>query len=215
MRSFPLSRPDAVNVAHMVERCRVLGPGERFIIWVQGCSLRCAGCHNPQFQPFEDRTWISTKELASMILTVKGIEGVTYVGGEPFAQAEALSKVSKQLRSTGLTVMSYTGFTLDELGSKKFPHAKALLRETDLLMDGPYRRDLTTNRPWRGSENQQLISLSDQYCEKISEWNAPIGQQFEIRLSDQGEVIILGIPPAELTGIKPTGQSITNQIVAS
>lgn len=203
---FPLSRPSAVNVAHMVERCRVLGPGERFIIWVQGCPLRCPGCHNPQFQPFEDRTWMHVAELTSTVLAVKGIEGVTYVGGEPFAQAQALSKVSKQLRLAGLTVTTYTGFTIDELRSGKIHYAEALLNETDLLLDGPYRRDLPTNRSWRGSENQQLISLSDRYRKRISEWNAPIGQQFELRLSDRGEVIILGIPPADLAGLKPVIQ---------
>ncbi len=212
---FPLSRPDAVNIAHMVERCRVLGPGERFVVWVQGCPLRCPGCHNPQFQPFENRTWIPVEKLISTVLAVKCIEGVTYVGGEPFAQTQALAKLSKRLHSAGLTVMTYTGFTIDELRSGKIRYAKALLRETDLLLDGPYHRDSPTNRPWRGSENQQLISRSDRYREKISDWNAPIGQQFELRLSDHGEVIILGIPPVDLAGIKPVIQSITNRIVVS
>jgi len=110
-----LARPDAVNVAYTVERCRVVGPGERFVIWVQGCPLRCPGCHNPEFIPFRDVEWIDVDSLASRVTSVKGIEGVTYVGGEPFAQAEALANLSDRLRREGMTVMTYSGFTVSKL----------------------------------------------------------------------------------------------------
>lgn len=194
-----LSRPDAVNVAHIVERCHVLGPGERFIIWTQGCPLRCPGCHNPQFQPFENRLWIPVEELASMILAVKGIEGATLVGGEPFCQAQALAKLSKKLRSAGLTVMTYTGFTIEELRAGTVPYAKALLNETDLLLDGPYHIDQPTNRLWRGSDNQRLIVLTERYREKLSEWNTSEGHNFELRVSETGTIEILGILPMTLS----------------
>lgn len=92
-----LSRPDAVNVAHMVQHCRVLGPGDRFVLWVQGCPLCCEGCHNPQFQPFEDRLWLGVNELAAMILAVKGIEGASFAGGEPFGQVQALARLAGRL----------------------------------------------------------------------------------------------------------------------
>jgi hypothetical protein len=91
-------------------------------------------------------------------------------------------------------------FILAELLDKNDPGVKLS------LPDGPYRQDLPTNRPWRGSENQRLISLSGRYRERVSEWNAPIGQQFELRLSDRGEVMILGIPSADLAGLKPAIQ---------
>ena len=193
--SQAFSKPEAVNVAHMVERCHVLGPGERFVLWVQGCSLRCPGCHNPQFQPFEDRLWILVDELAAVILDVKGIEGVTFVGGEPFAQAQALAKVSRKLRSAGLTVMTYTGFTIEQLQAGKVPYAKALLSETDLLLDGPYRRELSTNRLWRGSDNQRLIAPSSRYREESLEWDTSGRHDFELRVSETGEIEILGILP--------------------
>ncbi len=197
-----LSRPDAVNVAYIVEHCHVLGPGDRFVIWVQGCPLRCPGCHNPQFQPFENRLWLGVDEAATMILKTEGIEGVTYVGGEPFAQTRALARLSRRLRRVGLSVMAYSGFTLKQLHLGTVPHAKELLAETDLLLDGPYRREHHTNRPWRGSDNQRLISLSDRYRERIDEWNLPIGQQFEFRLTSRGEVEVLGIPPSDLSGLE-------------
>ena len=94
-------RPDAVNAAHIVRRCRVLGPGQRFVLWVQGCPLRCGGCHNPDFLAFRDATWMKVDELARLVLETGGIEGVTFVGGEPFAQAAALARLARQIRRGG------------------------------------------------------------------------------------------------------------------
>jgi len=199
-----LARPGAVNVAHVVERCRVLGPGERFVIWVQGCPLRCPGCHNPQFLAFRDATWVDVGNLADRVETVRGIEGVTFVGGEPFAQARALASLAARLRDTGLSVMAYSGFTLDQLLAGVAPDALALLNACDLLMDGPYLRGSATQKPWRGSDNQQLIALSDRYAtEQIAAWNQPVGQSFELRVAPDGTLEVLGIPPMDLVASFP------------
>jgi len=194
-----LSRPEAVNVAHMVDRCRVLGPGERFVLWVQGCPIRCPDCHNPDFLPFKDATWMSIDQIADRILKVSNIEGVTFVGGEPFAQAGALASLSQRIRRTGLSVMVYSGYTFEELTSGQIPDAKLLLSAADLLMDGPYLKDLPTQRPWRGSDNQRLIALSDRYADRVETWNQPLGQDFEMRVSADGTLEILGIPPTDLS----------------
>jgi len=215
MKNLPdskFARPDAINIAHTVRRCNVLGPGQRFVIWVQGCPLRCAGCHNPQFQPFEHKLWLSVEEIATIVRATEGIKGVTYVGGEPFAQAQALAKLSAKLHAANLTVMTYTGFTLEELRLGKVPYAEKLLNETDLLLDGPYRSDLPTNRLWRGSDNQRLIALSKHYSTKVAEWNKPKGQQFEIRFREDGSLEILGIPPVDLTGSVATTQSLDRDV---
>ena len=189
------ARHDAVNVAYTVEKCRVVGPGERFVIWVQGCPLRCPGCENQQFLPFRDSAWLGVEELARRIIAVEGIEGVTYAGGEPFAQASALAAMSHGLRETGLTVMAYSGFTLSQLESDVVPGATELLGEIDLLLDGPFCEDEPTAKPWRGSDNQRLIALSSRYQGFVSLWNAPLGQDFEIRFLGQGQVEFLGFPP--------------------
>ncbi len=190
-----LSRPDAVNVAHMVERCHVLGPGERFVIWGQGCPLRCPGCHNPQYLPFVDATWMTIENLERRILATTGIEGVTFVGGEPFAQAQSLAVLAQRVRRAGLSVMTYSGFTVEQLISGVEPYAMWLMYSTDLLMDGPYRRNLSTQRPWRGSDNQRLLALTSRYASMIEVWNQPLGQDFEIRMQANGTLEVLGIPP--------------------
>ena len=193
------SRPDSVNVAHVVDRCRVLGPGERFVLWVQGCHKRCPGCHNPQFLEFKEAIWCGVEELVARILAVGGIEGVTFVGGEPFTQAMALSAVAMRAREAGLSVMVYSGYTIAELTSGKVPDAQLLLDAIDLLLDGPYLKDLPTQKPWRGSDNQQLIALSPRYAREVALWNQPLGQSFEMRVAADGTLEVLGIPPADLT----------------
>jgi anaerobic ribonucleoside-triphosphate reductase activating protein len=190
-----LARSDAINVAHMVERCRVLGPGERFVLWVQGCPLRCPGCHNPQFLAFRRREWVLVENIARQILGVPDLEGVTFVGGEPFAQAHALASLARILRPAGLSVMAYSGFTFEELIGGVMDGADRLLASADLLTDGRYVRELPTHRPWRGSDNQRLIALSDRYAGQVAMWNEPSGQEFEVRLSTGGSLEVLGIPP--------------------
>jgi len=190
-----LSRPDAVNVAYQVERCRVLGPGERFVLWVQGCPLRCPGCHTPWFRPFVDVEWIGVDDLAERVLSVTGIAGLTVVGGEPFCQARALAALAGELRQQGLSVMLYSGFTLAELAAGVVPDADLLLANADLLIDGRFRQDLPTTRPWRGSDNQRLIALSPCYRRRVDAWNEPVGHSFELRLRANGEAEVIGIPP--------------------
>jgi anaerobic ribonucleoside-triphosphate reductase activating protein len=197
-RQHILARPNAVNVAHLVERCHVLGPGDRSVIWAQGCPLRCPGCHNPGFLPFVDAMWMTIEELEGRILATTGIEGVTFVGGEPFSQARALGVLAQRVRRAGLSVMVYSGYTVEQLASGVEPYAKWLLYSADLLMDGGYRQELPTVRPWRGSDNQRLIALSGRYADKVEAWNRPTGQDFEVRVRSDGTLELLGIPPAGL-----------------
>jgi anaerobic ribonucleoside-triphosphate reductase activating protein len=179
-----------------VDRCRVLGPGERFTLWVQGCPLRCPDCHNPDFLPFVDATWMTIGELERRILATGGIEGVTFVGGEPFAQARALGVLAQRIRRAGLSIMTFSGYTVEQLVSGIEPYAMWLLYSADLLMDGRYRQDLPTAKPWRGSDNQQLIALSSRYADQVEAWSQPLGQDFEVRVRANGTLEVLGIPPA-------------------
>jgi anaerobic ribonucleoside-triphosphate reductase activating protein len=148
--------------------------------------------------------WITIGELEHRILATTGIEGVTFVGGEPFAQARALGILAQRIRRAGLSVMVYSGYTVEQLVSVVEPDAMWLLYSTDLVMDGPYRRELPTQRPWRGSDNQRLIALSQRYADRVEEWNRPVGQDFEVRVRADGTLEVLGIPPAALSAREGT-----------
>jgi anaerobic ribonucleoside-triphosphate reductase activating protein len=156
----------AARVAARVRDTEAEGPGRRWALWVQGCPLRCPGCCNPEMLPARARDGrdelVSVDELAREALDTPGIEGVSFLGGEPFAQAAPLAALAERVRAVGLSVMVFTGYTLAELEARE--DARALLAATDLLVDGRYDETLPeTASRWIGSRNQGLHFLSDRY----------------------------------------------------
>ncbi|NIM14142.1 MAG: 4Fe-4S cluster-binding domain-containing protein [Candidatus Aminicenantes bacterium] len=159
-------REKELNIAVRLEKSVVNGPGTRYVIWVQGCPFRCAGCFNKEFQASIKKEIFEIEVLAKKILAVDGIEGVTYTGGEPMTQAEGLYHLSRILKKNGLTIACYTGFTLEELNDHDDPYIKKLLSLLDILIDGKYEEDKKTNLMWRGSSNQRIYFLSDAYSQQ-------------------------------------------------
>ena len=154
-----------INLAAWAERSVVNGPGERFVVWVQGCPLNCEGCFNPDFIPLDIvRRLMPVKDLAARILATPNIEGVTYSGGEPMMQAAALVALTRELKKHGLTIVCYSGFTLESLRAKKETGVQELLGLLDVLIDGPYQSSEAAALPWRGSRNQRVHFLSSAYA---------------------------------------------------
>jgi anaerobic ribonucleoside-triphosphate reductase activating protein len=153
----------SLQVGVWLSQSQVNGPGNRFVLWLQGCSLRCAGCCNPEFQAYDGGQRLTVKTLAAMILATAGIEGVTYSGGEPFEQAESLALLSGLCREAGLTVMAYSGLTYEALRGRADPHVQALLGMLDVLVDGPFELASAAALRWRGSRNQRIHLLTDHY----------------------------------------------------
>jgi len=150
-----------LNLARTVPRSAVNGPGERFVVWVQGCPLACPGCWNPDTWSFDRRDLRDVEDLATIILATKGIEGVTFTGGEPFVQARALAEIGRRVRLSGLSVFVFSGYDLDELTR---PAHRMLLAMTDVLVAGRYlKAERVTGLPWRGSANQRVHFLTDRY----------------------------------------------------
>ncbi len=150
-----------LNLARTLPRSAANGPGERFVVWVQGCPLACSGCWNPDTWSFARRQMRSVDALAEEILATPGIDGVTFSGGEPFAQARALAVVAGRVRADGLSVFVFTGYSRDELVEDR--HAE-LLAVTDVLVTGRYEDELrTSGLPWRGSANQRVHFLTDHH----------------------------------------------------
>jgi anaerobic ribonucleoside-triphosphate reductase activating protein len=184
---------DTVIVSRMLDRCAVLGPGLRAVIWVQGCPLRCPGCLAPETLPFAGGTDWPVPELASWLIGLPDIEGVTFSGGEPFAQADALALLLDQVREArpGLSAMSYSGFGHAAL-RRGTSGQRALLERLDLLVDGPYQRSRHGSLRWRGSANQRLIQLSGRYGDLASE--PDVSQGIEFTLGLDGSLSWAGVP---------------------
>src|SRR4051794_38675815 len=141
-----------LRVAQAVPFTEAEGPGRRFALWFQGCPLRCPGCCNPEMLPFEGGTLVSAGDVVGRVeeaARAHGVEGITLLGGEPLAHAAGGAVLARALRERGLTVMVFSGFTLEEAGAFAAPAVGELLALTDILVDGPYLRDRPdTRRRW-------------------------------------------------------------------
>lgn len=172
---------------------RAEGPGTRACVWVQGCSLRCAGCAVPWTWNPAGGFARDTGELAAEIIRAPGIEGVTFLGGEPFDQAPALARLARALRAEGLSVVTFTGRLIEDIRSSGRPGFRDLLDNTDLLIDGPFISEKAgISRPWVGSSNQHYHFLTGRYAHlenRLSEFP----NKFEVRLSPDGRVTVNGM----------------------
>lgn len=177
-----------LNLARTLRRSAANGPGERFVLWVQGCPLACPGCWNPDTWAFKRRELTDVEELAGDILATQGIEGVTFTGGEPFVQAQALAALAAQIRAAGLSVFVFTGYDLEELTK---PAHRALLALTDVIVTGRYvEAERREGLAWRGSANQQVHFLSSRYGPSDMD-EAP---EVELHLNEDGSVTVTGFP---------------------
>lgn len=167
------------------------GPGLRFCIWVQGCSRHCPGCMARETWSHDGGIATDTKLLFEQIVDTPKIEGVTFLGGEPFEQAEALGVLAKKIQHAGLSVTTFTGFTYKELLVLNNSHVAQLIAATDLLIDGSFLREqFSLTRPWIGSSNQQFHFLSSRYNEDdLSEAR----NQIEVRIDLDGKALVNGM----------------------
>jgi anaerobic ribonucleoside-triphosphate reductase activating protein len=180
-----------LNIMGYLNRSEVNGPGCRAVVWVQGCWRECPDCFNPASWSLAVNQLVSVKELAERILSEPANQGVTFSGGEPFLQAPALAALAKQIKTAGLNVMSFTGYTLSELRSPSAPEgAKALLDQLDILIDGPYVSALAIHKPDSpvSSRNQRLHIFNPAFADKI-DWAS---DQTEIHILKDGTFVFTG-----------------------
>lgn len=183
--------PGYLNIMGYINESEVNGSGCRAVVWVQGCLRECPGCFNPQSWSFEINQLISVDKLAQKILSNPRNQGVTFSGGEPFWQAPALAELARQVKVAGLNVMSFTGFTLEQLQSQSAPAgAQDLLKQLDILIDGPYVESLAINSPDSpvSSSNQRMHIFNPAFTNRIT-WAS---DQIEIHVLKDGSRIVTG-----------------------
>ena len=135
------------------------GPGIRTTVFAQGCPHRCPGCHNPETWEFGCGTPVPEAGVLEIVRANPLCRGVTFSGGEPFAQAAEFALLGRLLKGAGYEVASYSGYTFEALLSGT-PEQRELLETLDVLIDGPYleaERSLELN--FRGSCNQRVINV--------------------------------------------------------
>lgn len=151
-----------IRIAGTVEDSIVDGPGLRFVVFVQGCPHHCDGCQNPETHDFSGGRLTNTDVLYEQCMENPLCSGVTFSGGEPFCQTEALYELGSRFKSAGKHLMCYSGWTFEEL-LEKAQHEEftgKLLWILDVLVDGRFdisKRSLSLQ--FRGSSNQRLIDV--------------------------------------------------------
>lgn len=154
---------NTIRIAGVVRESIVDGPGLRFTVFCQGCPHHCEGCHNMATHDFSGGYDCEISRILEAIDENPLLDGVTFSGGEPMCQPEAFYNLAVQVKERGLNIVTYTGFTYEELitmGESNI-RVKKLMDLTDILVDGRFvleERDLTL--PFRGSANQRLIDMN-------------------------------------------------------
>lgn len=153
--------PSSIWLYRLYHGSVVDGPGRRSVIQVSGCSLRCSGCLVPETHDLENGERVSISSIVSEVLDRQNEhDGVTILGGEPFDQPESVAELVSRLKNHGLHVTIYSGYTIEQLIQRKQPATDCILTHIDILIDGPFVRELRdAPGEYRGSRNQRLIDL--------------------------------------------------------
>jgi anaerobic ribonucleoside-triphosphate reductase activating protein len=167
------------------------GPGVRAVVWVQGCSLGCPGCFNPETHAFHDDNLVAVDDLVGRVRALgERIEGVTVSGGEPLQQRPALLAFLRRLRGeTTLSVLVFTGFSWKEV--QHFPDAGELLACIDVLIAGRYEEAERVAHRLIGSRNKTTHFLTQRYGPADLE----AVPEAEAILTPDGRVLLTGIDP--------------------
>ena len=148
-----------LRVAGIIEESIVDGPGLRFVLFLQGCRMHCKGCQNPQTRDFEGGTLVSAQEILERMQGDPLVHGITFSGGEPFEQAEALAPLAAELKRRGYHLMAFSGYTFEQLLQKD--GCRELLSLLDLLVDGPFvEEQKSLELRFRGSRNQRILNMA-------------------------------------------------------
>ena len=134
-----------LNINSIRECTESEGIGKRFAIWTQGCMKRCRNCCNTHMQPIIKKHIVDCDDIIKQIQYSKtnyNIEGITLLGGEPVLQSKGLSYIAKWCRENDLSVILFSGYTLEEINTSNFDGALELLKYTDVLIDGEYIDEL-------------------------------------------------------------------------
>jgi anaerobic ribonucleoside-triphosphate reductase activating protein len=184
-----------MNVARILYPVKVLGPGNRVGIWVCGCPRRCPGCGNPELWARSSKYEIPVSELKAIIGKIAAthkIDGFTVTGGEPMAQPDELAQLIAYLKTLSTDILIYTGYKYEDLLRQNHGPVEEILRSAAVLIDGEYIEELNTDVRLRGSENQRILVLNDEYRSEYESYMEASHNQIQNFTASDG-VVSVGI----------------------
>ncbi len=173
----------------IINSSSVNGPGNRMVIWSQGCSLNCNDCWNPETHSFTIKNDIPIDNIFTNIENETDIDGITISGGEPFDQPNDLYELTKLVNAkTNLSQIIYSGYTLNEI--QREDEMKKVLSNIDVLIDGRFVSTKISNDDFIGSINQKHHFLTDRY--RINDFQKQ--NKLEYHFPIDGSTSITGFP---------------------
>jgi anaerobic ribonucleoside-triphosphate reductase activating protein len=152
-----------IRLAHPIQSDSIVdGEGIRTVIWTQGCTHNCLGCHNPETHSFKAGFLMELDDLKQQIKNLNIQDGITLSGGDPFAQVDACLELTSFCKKIGLNVWCYTGYTFEQLMimSNSNRNIIELLKNIDVLVDGKFiLAEKSLNLKFKGSRNQRIIDV--------------------------------------------------------
>ncbi len=160
-----------MRINRTIQDSIVDGRGLRFVVFTQGCTSCCPGCHNPSTHDPNGGSETTVDALMKTMLINPLTDGVTLSGGEPFLQPAECYELSRRTHEAGLNVWCYTGYVFEDLLKNPDPDVQNLLNEVDVLVDGPFLLDeKSLNIRWRGSRNQRVLDVKKSLAEGKAVW---------------------------------------------
>ena len=173
-----------MKVNYILPKSKANGPGTRFTIWVQGCSIHCPGCSNTDTWDPAGGQEISVGDIIKQVEAIEGLDGITITGGEPIDQYEAVYELCSKLFGK-ISIFLTTGYELRQLGYLK---ALKILDVLDMVCAGPFDKSLLCRDQWRGSSNQNIFYLTD--CGR-NQSSMPVISK-EVHIDEAGNALITG-----------------------
>lgn len=146
------------------------GPGVRYVLFTQGCTMGCKNCHNKHTWSLDGGIEMDISEIIYNINSSPFINGVTISGGDPMEQPREVLELCKRIKkefNNKLNIMIYTGRTIEELRAKDCKYTREILNIADYLVDGKFEEDKKENaKTYTGSSNQRIfdLKLSKEIC---------------------------------------------------
>ena len=176
-----------IRIYKILKNTKVEGPKNRYCIWVQGCSRHCKGCWAKATWDFNSGVEYDVDEILNDILNTKNIDGVTFLGGEPFEQPEALEYLCKKIKESDPSIVCFTGNKFEDIKEKH----KNILENIDLLIDGEFKEEEKDySRPWVGSKNQNYHFLSSKFDKSILK---NYKNKVELNIQENGVIFMNGM----------------------
>lgn len=176
-----------MQINSILKESRVNGPGNRAVIWVQGCRLHCEDCFNVSAQSYEGGISLTPEQIFERI-DCNVVEGITISGGEPFDQGLELKKLLKLAKKSNLNTLVYTGYLYEKLIHKNHD----ILMLCDYLIDGPFMKDVPSRCRWAGSGNQRFLQLKNGKQINNLTVREEYSQNAEIIIEENGNITITG-----------------------